>query len=148
VRVVGLVIVYVGVIIGAFGVHAIREADLRKELRLPGRADETAQGYWLVGAGLVVFVFGGLMVLYGGKREPKAVPVRGDPTAPLLRWSIDGTYTHGWSTGPWAIEAPSAEEARRQAEALGIRVSAVTPVNGPDHGGTPDPGSRDDRGTS
>ena len=143
-RIVGLAVTYVGVIIGAFGVYGICEAELRqelrKELRLPGSAGEAAQGYWFVGAGLVVFVFGGVMVLHGGKREPEAVPFRADPTAPLLRWSIDGTYTRGASKGPWAIDAPSAEEARRVAEALGIRVRAVTRAADADEDGARDPG--------
>jgi hypothetical protein len=45
-----------------------------------------------------------------------------------MRWRVTGVYTRGWSTGPWAIEAPSAEGARRRAEQLGIRVSAVEPL--------------------
>lgn len=51
----------------------------------------------------------------------------------VVRWLITGTYTRGASTGPWAVEAPSVEAARRQAEALGIRVIAVIAVSATPH---------------
>jgi hypothetical protein len=57
----------------------------------------------------------------------------------VVRWRVAGTYTRGASTGPWSIEAPSVEEARRQAEALGILVREVTPIPDADRGGTPVP---------
>ena len=42
---------------------------------------------------------------------------------------IDGRYTRGCAEGPFSIDAPSAEEARRQAEGVGIIVHLVTPVS-------------------
>src|SRR5438034_718043 len=44
-----------------------------------------------------------------------------------MRFRVEGTNTRGWADGPFSIEAPSAEEARRRAELAGIAVTAVTP---------------------
>ena len=67
-----------------------------------------------------------------------APPPPPEPGGPLARWTIAGTYVRGSSTGPWVIEARSAEAARREAEALGIIVSAVTPSANDEQGERPE----------
>ncbi len=47
-----------------------------------------------------------------------------------MRFRIEGTYTRGSSEGPFTIDAPSAEEARRRAADAGIVVTAVFPSLG------------------
>lgn len=42
-----------------------------------------------------------------------------------MQFRVEGTPNRGWSVGPWAINAPSAEAAWLQAEELGIIVTAV-----------------------
>ena len=44
-----------------------------------------------------------------------------------MRFQIEGTYTRGAAEGPFSIQANSAEEARQQAEEMGIVVTAVIP---------------------
>jgi hypothetical protein len=52
-----------------------------------------------------------------------------------MRFRVEGTHNRGWSVGPWAIDAPSAEAAWLQAEDNGIVVSAV--IAGGDSNGQP-----------
>src|SRR5262245_56757179 len=42
-----------------------------------------------------------------------------------MRFRVEGTYQHGASVGPWAVDAPTAEAAWLQAEELGIVVTSV-----------------------
>jgi hypothetical protein len=148
-RVLGFMLLSAGALLGANALYAIRLDSIEARLaKLEGKHHSSdsreVEALACVGLGLLLVFLG---IHAASSAEEKNGPAVGQPHpgGPALRWSVAGTYASGWSTGPWAIEAASIEEARRQAEALGIRVSAITPLS--DQGGTVGPGPSDNKET-